>query len=253
MREIIRLSESIPVNMTDHWHDIASLDHFWIRRRFEVLRRLLPGFAPEQLPVADVGCGRGLLQRQLEIQFGLSVDGFDLDEKALSQGVSASSRVFLYNIHDRAESLRHAYGALFLFDVLEHIEDERHFLQSALHHIRPGGLLLINLPAFMHLYSPYDATAGHLRRYTLPQAVAVGQAAGLELLRATYWGAPYYPLLLVRKMLLSGKQTEKDIVEKGFEVKNNAANALLGLLGRLEPLPQRLLGTSVMAVFRKPA
>ncbi|WP_243438844.1 class I SAM-dependent methyltransferase [Fundidesulfovibrio soli] len=239
--------------MTEHWHDIASLDHFWIRRRFEVLTRLVPGFDQARLPVADIGCGRGLLQRQLETAFGLSVDGFDLDEQALSRNISTASRVFLYNIHDRSEKLYKAYGTIFLFDVLEHIEDQQHFLQSALHHLRPGGQMLVNLPAYNHLFSTYDTMAGHLRRYTLPQAVSVLQAAGLKLRKVTYWGAPYYPLLLVRKVILSRKQSEKDVIEKGFEVNTDTLNKLLGLFGRLEPLPQKLFGTSVMAVCEKMA
>lgn len=252
MREIIRLSEAAPVNMTYHWHDIASLDHFWIRRRWEVLCRLLD---IEGLPVgrvADIGCGNGLLQQQLEGLLGQGVDGFDLDEKALLGNVSTISNVYLYNVHDRLSDFAHAYSSIFMFDVLEHVDDQQEFLCSVLHHLCPGGRLYVNLPAYKHLHSPYDVMAGHLRRYTLRSVKAEVNKAGLRLMLATYWGAPYYPLLLVRKLMLAGVRQEKDIVERGFAVSGDLVNTLLGLFGRLECIPQRVLGTSVMAIFKKP-
>lgn len=253
MREIVHLSPALPVNMTDCWHAIANLDHFWVRRRFEVFRALGAPWLRDMTPAADVGCGRGLLQSQLERECGIVADGFDLDENALAHNASASGGLFVYNIHDRLPELAAKYKSIFLFDVLEHIEDETGFLQATLHHLQPGGLLCVNLPAYGHLFSVYDAMAGHLRRYTLGRAAALGRAVGLRLLGATYWGAPYYPLLVARKFLLRRKKTEKDIVSAGFDAKSDWLNALLGRLGRLEPLPQRLFGTSVMLLWQKNA
>jgi len=252
MPQLERLSEAAPVNMTDYWHDIASLEHFWIRRRFEVFCRLLGSGNGLPGPVADIGCGRGLLQRQVEDHFDRGVDGFDLAEAVLLENISRKSRVCLYNIHDCLNSLYQAYGAIFLFDVLEHIDDEDAFLKSVLFHLRPGGLLFVNLPAFMHLYSPYDTMAGHLRRYTAKGVAAVADRNGLQVVANSYWGAPYYPLLLIRRLLLSAAKSEKRIVERGFMVKSSVMNEALHWAGKLEFLPQRLLGTSVMAVLRKP-
>jgi len=251
MRKIIRLSEPAPVNMTDHWHDIASLDHFWIRRRWEVLTCLLERTPPLAGRVADIGCGCGLLQRQLEGLLARGVDGFDLDEKALMGNVSTISNVYLYNVHDRSPDLAHTYSSIFMFDVLEHVEDQQEFLCSVLHHLCPGGRIYLNLPAYDHLYSSYDVFAGHLRRYTLESAIAEGVKAGMSPVCATYWGAPYYPLLLIRKLMLASSKHEKNIVKRGFAA-SKGINTLLGVLGRLESIPQSVVGTSVMVVFQSP-
>jgi len=253
MRQLERLSKSAPVNMTDYWHDIATLEHFWIRRRFDVLCNLLRRIDGMPRPLADVGCGRGLLQRQIETHFAFSADGFDLDEHSLSENISQNSRVCLYNIFECNADLYQAYGSIFLFDILEHVEDQLSFVKSVLFHLRPGGLVLINLPAFMHLYSSYDTMAGHIRRYTYDDVVSLGTNCGLDLVSASYWGAPYYLLLLARKLMLVSSQSEKEIVERGFEVKSKVVNNLLRYFGKMEFLPQRVFGTSVMAVFRKPA
>ena len=52
-----------------------------------------------------------------------------------------------------------------LFDVLEHIPDTQPFLSSVIRHIKLNGFLLINVPALQTLYSKYDETVGHVRRY----------------------------------------------------------------------------------------
>lgn len=252
MPQLERLSEAAPVNMTDYWHDIASLEHFWIRRRFEVFCRMVGSLHNMPQPVADIGCGRGLLQRQVEDHFDIGVDGYDLAEAVLLENISRRSRVCLYNIHDCLDSLYQAYGSIFLFDVLEHIDDQNAFLKSALYHLRPGGLLFVNLPAFMHLYSPYDTMAGHIRRYTVEGVASLAKDNGLEVVVASYWGSPYYPLLLLRRLMLAAVKSEKRIVERGFMVKSHLMNEALHWAGKLEFLPQCLLGTSVMAVLRKP-
>jgi len=252
MRQFERISAVSAVNMTEYWHDIANLEHFWIRRRFEVLCNLLKGDGRILQPAADIGCGCGLLQRQIEDRFNVCVDGFDLDEKVLSENVSQKSRICLYNIHDRQEALFQAYGSVFLFDVLEHIDNQQAFLESALYHLRPGGFLFINLPAFTHLFSAYDAMAGHVRRYTLRDVVSLAGNAHLEVASASYWGMPYYPLLIARKLILATTKTEKSTIERGFQVKSSLGTVLLRHLGKMEFLPQRLLGTSVMAILRKP-
>ena len=65
-RQIEYLSPPAPVRMADRWFEIASADHFWVRRRFEVLRRLDDGVVPAAAQIAEIGCGHGLLQRQGE-------------------------------------------------------------------------------------------------------------------------------------------------------------------------------------------
>ena len=88
--EIAYLSQPEPVSMGDAWFSIASTEHFWIRRRFEVLRALTPGFDWPALRLAEIGCGSGLLQRQLEDECGARVDGFDLNELALKGSVAGA-------------------------------------------------------------------------------------------------------------------------------------------------------------------
>jgi SAM-dependent methyltransferase len=58
------------------------------------------------------------------------------------------------------------FDTIVYIDVLEHIEDDRAELEAAVRHLRPGGTLIVLSPAFQFLYSPFDRSVGHFRRYT---------------------------------------------------------------------------------------
>ena len=246
--DILYLSRPEAVSMGDAWFDIASLDHFWIRRRFEVLRKLTPEFAWSRLKLAEVGSGSGLVQRQFEDHFGAEVDGFDLNEHALQNAVSRKSRRICYNIHARAEQLRQAYDAILLFDVIEHIDDHAGFLDSTIFHLKPGGSLVVNVPALHSQFSAYDDAAGHVRRYVADELIALVESCGLKTTRWTYWGKPMLPLLALRKRRLA-KMTNRDaILRDGFASRGGLANAALLVLSRCERIPQHGTGTSLMLI-----
>ena len=246
-RAVEYLSAAMPVNMGDWWFDIATSDHFWIRRRFEVMQRLADSVIRGSRRAAEIGCGNGLLQRDIEDYYRLPVAGFELNEFALQKNVSRFSPLYCYNIHQRNPEFRGNFDLLVLFDVLEHIEDESSFLQSVNFHLADSGTLLVNVPAHQLFYSDYDRAAGHIRRYSARQLKRVAAQNGLKARAFTYWGLPLVPLLLLRKAMTMERTNGK----AGFDTHGHGMNTLLSLLARCEPLPQRLLGTSVMAVLGK--
>jgi hypothetical protein len=251
IRTIEYLSPPAPVSMTQYWFDIASLDHFWVRRRFAVLQKLAGRQISAARELAEIGCGHGLLQRQIEDAFGKEVCGFDLNENALKQNVSRHSKLYCYDIFRRNASLREKFDVIFLFDVLEHISEEFAFLQALLSHLAAEGSLVVNVPAGQWAYSSYDVAAGHVRRYSVRNLKRVMAANGLGLKNWSYWGLPLVPSLLIRKLWLMGKHNESEIICAGFDSRSNTINKMMAILSRMEWLPQRFLGTSLMAVFKR--
>jgi hypothetical protein len=235
----------MPVNMGDWWFDVATNDHFWIRRRFEVAKLLADSVIRNCRHAAEIGCGNGLLQRDIEDYYGISVAGFELNEVALQKNVSRLGPLYCYNIHQRNPEFRARFDLLLLFDVLEHIEDESGFLESVKFHLAESGTLVINVPAHQSLYSDYDRAAGHIRRYSVEQLVKIAEQNGFKARAFTYWGFPLVPLLLLRKAM----RMERSNGKAGFDARGPVMNSLLSFLARFEPLPQKFLGTSVMAVL----
>ena len=248
---IIYLTSPTRVSMTDHWYEYAKPDHFWMRRRFEVMRNIMDPFIRQAQSIAEIGCGTGVVQKYVEDGYGLPVVGFELNESALKQNCSRNSPIYCYNIHERKPEFQNQFDLIILFDVIEHIADEGGFLESIRFHMRAAGHLLINVPAHQLLFSGYDQAAGHLRRYNIGSLKRIAEKNGFRLVRVTYWGFPLIPLLLVRKALVKFRSSEQGVVSSGFDPGSKLLNSLLMLLSRCELLPQILVGTSLMAVLGK--
>jgi 2-polyprenyl-3-methyl-5-hydroxy-6-metoxy-1,4-benzoquinol methylase len=251
MPNIEYFSQPAKVSMADEWFEVATLDHFWVRRRFEVFRRLAGSLIPSVRQIAEVGCGHGLLQRQIEDAYGREVTGFDLNEFALKQNVSRISKVCCYDIYQRDATFRHQFELIVLFDVLEHIAAEDGFFDALKFLLAPGGKVVVNVPAGQWAYSAYDEVAGHVRRYSIGTLREAALRNKLEVSDWSYWGLPLTPILALRKLWLAGNRSRQGIISTGFAPRTPAINAILGFISRCEPIPQKLLGTSLMAVLEE--
>jgi predicted SAM-dependent methyltransferase len=158
--------------------------------------------------------------------------------------------LYLYNILERAHELKEKYQMLFLFDVLEHISETDDFLDACSYLLKPGGHIIINVPASSILYSAYDKAAGHLRRYSMESLRMETSRVGLKDVLYTYWGLTYVPLILLRKFLHRNGSVE-DIIKKGFDVRNKYINSILLRTGKFEYMPQQFFGSSIMMAVRK--
>jgi 2-polyprenyl-3-methyl-5-hydroxy-6-metoxy-1,4-benzoquinol methylase len=245
--------ESAPaaVSMTEHWYDIANLHHFWIERRFEVLQKFAGPILSKATSAAEIGCGNGLLQREIEDTYNIPVTGFELNDGALRSNISQRSPLYCYDIHQRAAKFHSRFDTIFLFDVLEHIEDEDAFLQSVKFHLADSGVLVMNVPAHQSLFSRYDQAAGHVRRYSAAMLTAAAERNGMSVKSYTYWGLPLTPILLLRKALLAFFSDEKKTISLGFDPRGNLRNAALLHFSRCEFIPQHRFGSSLMAVLAK--
>jgi 2-polyprenyl-3-methyl-5-hydroxy-6-metoxy-1,4-benzoquinol methylase len=249
-RKIEYLSPAAEVSMSDGYFQIATTTHFWVNRRFDVLQRIANSVVSGAAEIAEVGCGHGLLQRQIEDTYGKPVTGFDLNEYGLKHNVSRISRVCCYDIHQRNEELRGKFDLILLFDVLEHISDEDRFLDALSFHLAPQGKLIVNVPAGRWAFSEYDTAAGHVRRYAVKDLQAVALRNKLEIQNWTWWGFPLVPAVAMRKLVLRGRRDLRKINAIGFDSKAPWIDKALGALARLERIPQKFLGTSIMAVLQ---
>ena len=244
------LSEPTHVQMAEEWFGLATLNHFWIKRRFAVCRKLLAGLPVSSLTIAEVGCGHGIVQRQFEDQWGVAVDGFDLNMRALQSQVSRRSRLYYYDVLEKRREFEARYDLILLFDVLEHIQRDDDFLKSLLFYLKEDGLLFINVPSDMRMYSRYDVAAGHVRRYSIAVLEKLASQCTLRVKQWTYWGLPLSPLLLLRKLTLR-RTPPNEVIAAGFSPRNSIINLALQWVARAEPIPQHKFGTSLMAILTR--
>lgn len=252
------ISTSPSQTFAGEWYEFATESHFWFQWRLAVLLRSLKRLGlslEEKLNVLEVGCGTGALRDQLESATNWTVHGTDLDKSALLRVKPARGRTMYYDITEEREPYLEAYDIVILFDVLEHIQDTRPFLNSLLRHLKPQGLLLINVPALQNLYSNYDEIVGHVRRYDKKTLSEEFRSLNLKIEELCYWGFSLVPVLALRKLVLGmfAKQTQARKIECGINPPTPLIHGILRMIMRVETgvLTKPPIGTSLLMVGRK--
>ncbi len=250
-RGIITISSPEKVDMADDWYLYATLKHFWIRGRFRATMRNRALRDLKAARILEIGCGNGLVIQQFEKQPNIVVDGSDLNMFALEKVGAIKGSLYCLNIFDKPAELLNRYDAVLLMDVIEHIDDDAEFLRAGTNYLKPGGLVVINVPALNTLFSKYDVAVGHKRRYDKKMIRKLFALCDIEEVSVRYWGFTLLPVAILRNVIL--KFTNEDrVISTGFRPPNSVLNWLMDKVFALESavLPSPVLGTSIIAIGR---
>lgn len=227
--------------------------HWWFRGRRAITAALLDNLQlPANAALLEVGSGTGANLEVLS-RFGqLSLlEPSDVARQLCTakHGITPDDGALPDAVPYPAES----FDLIAALDVLEHIEDHTAALQALRGLLKPGGRLLITVPAFPFLWSEHDNSHHHQRRYRRHGLTQLLRGAGFELSYISHYNTLLFPLIAaVRgvKALLPGKRIPDD------SLPNPTLNQWLYRLFLLErPLiaAQRRLpfGVSLLAVATK--
>jgi SAM-dependent methyltransferase len=168
--------------------------------RFDVVSRWLDQLRPAT--VLEVGCGQGAVGARLARTaryVGVEPDGSSYT--VAHERVAAAGGTVIHG-DDTAVPDGAQYDLVCAFEVLEHIEDDTAALERWQRLIKPGGHLMLSVPAWPSRFGPMDELVGHFRRYTPDQLRAQLVGAGLSNPRLTLYGWPLgYLLESVRNSL----------------------------------------------------
>ena len=235
---------------------MAELDqhHWWFLARRRILEQLIVRVVrpPEGARVLEVGCGTGHNLAMLG-KFG-ELDASELDSSARALSTKRLGReVKEAKLPDLSMFKRNSYDLIALLDVLEHVPDDLGSLRAIHRRLKPGGALLLTVPANPWMWSAHDAAHHHFRRYTSKQLEELFLRSGLEVELLSYFNTLLYPLIAAARIVgkLLRRQSSDDKLP-GNAV-NTVLNKIFGLeaamLGRV-PMP---FGVSLIAVVRRPA
>jgi len=131
-------------------------------------------------------------------------------------------------------------------NVLEHIEDDRKALANIRERLRPGGTLVVLVPAHPVLYNHIDKAVGHYRRYRRAQLLDTLRQTGWQVGEITYFNAPS-----ILAWFIAGKVLRKDVPGKSL---SRFGDTLMPFLNWIDKnLIRGSLGISLIAVATKPA
>ena len=115
--------------------------------------------------IAEVGPGNGM-NASSYIRYPKKIDLYEPTKKLyleLKKRFKKNNKVSNYNKKFLLQEEK--YDSILYLDVLEHIKDDKAEILKAFKSIKKNGFLIINVPAFSHLYSKFDKDVGHHKRY----------------------------------------------------------------------------------------
>jgi ubiquinone/menaquinone biosynthesis C-methylase UbiE len=202
----------------------------------------------------DAGCGTGGFLRRLAASLpAWRRVGIEVMEPAARLAATRSHSAICVGSVNQLPVADNSVGAVVSADVLCHARvDQPQALAEFRRVLAPGGILVLNLPAFRWLLSAHDRAVHNIRRYSRAELTSLLQAAGFTVQSVHYWNSLLFPLMVLQRKLLAREAAASDVhpypapIEALFRAVTALERGLLRLRIRLP------FGGSVLAVARKP-
>lgn len=240
--------------------------HWWFVARRQILLPLIhaamSGFEDDL--IVDIGCGTGGTVSALSENYNCM--GIDHSQQAIDAAKSkyTGCNFIRGSMPEDLGATSENTGLYLLMDVLEHIEEDAEFLAEVSTLTRPGGHILITVPAKPALWSEHDISAGHVRRYEMNTLSKLWESLPLEPRVISYFNTRLYPVIwairmIVRHVPFLGSQSGSD-----FSMPSAVLNDLLTkIFAQERHRIERLLhqpdakpyskGVSLVALLQKPS
>ncbi|MFN0016524.1 MAG: methyltransferase domain-containing protein [Saprospiraceae bacterium] len=239
------------------YHELEKVHWWFVSRRRKVLSLLDVSADKTYL---DIGCSSGYLLQEL-IEKGADpakVYGVDISPEGIrecqAKGLANTFEMDATHI-DLPEN---HFDVLVASDCLEHIQQDETALQNWYRLLKPGGTLIVFVPAFMFLWSPHDVVNHHFRRYTNPELAHKMRQARFKVERGGYWNfALFFPIALfrllrnfLRKFGFGEKEASADLHPTAGPV-NGLLRGVLGIENTLMNFVRFPFGVSTFCIVRK--
>lgn len=228
-------------------------EHWWWRSReaavIQTIGRLTD--LPEHAKILDVGCGDAL---SLPVLSSLSKDaqawGIEIDPNTINPDNPLYHRIYQKPLGDPIYD-KMSFDLITALDVIEHIEDDQAAVDNMMNMLKPGGWLVITVPAMPMLWTKHDEINIHYRRYKRKSLNRILKHQGQVIdCRYLYTSLTLPKLALAVLGKINTNPTDVPKLPAGWinQTLKRFFNAELALNQRV----QMPVGTSLMATVRKP-
>ena len=165
--------------------------HWWFRGRREIFTRLLAPFERRRLRILDIGFGTGAMLTFLA-RYG-DVIGMDMSADAIRFARTRCNVPMLLGDITQVPVETGSVDLVTAFDIIEHVPNDGAAFSELARICRPGGHMLVTVPAFQFLWGNQDVVSHHQRRYTLAELETHVRNAGFVPRRLSYFNALLFP------------------------------------------------------------
>lgn len=227
--------------------------HWWYQGRRRVLERAIERLdLPAGARILDAGCGSG--RNMVDLARHGAVTGVELSETSVrlarerNAGEVVEGSVMDMPFEDGTFDLTVS------LDVIEHLEDDVGALAELRRVTKPGGALLVTVPAYQWLWSGHDEINHHHRRYNRRTLLAPAEAAGWKMERSAHFNSLLLPIAIVLRALERFKpSTTKSSLDLWIPpaplnwALRQPLHLEAAMIGSGGPIPA---GLSLLAIFR---
>ena len=213
----------------DFYLQYASVEdkHWWFIARRQILEKVICRLnLPKNPQILEAGCGTGGNLQMLS-RYG-QVSAMELDEIACQLANQRQvTHVKPGSLPDNIPFTSY-YDLILILDVIEHLDDDLSALEALYYKLKPGGYLLVTVPAYKFLWSEHDEINHHKRRYQLKALKQVVKKAGYEVDYGSYFNTFLFPLVAIVRGLakLKPKQNNNQI-SSDLVVPSKSVNQIL--------------------------
>jgi SAM-dependent methyltransferase len=204
--------------------------HWWFRARRVLLKTILDKYLPQKsLKILEIGCGTGGNLSMLK-QYG-DVSAMEMEPSAAENAAKLSGTEIKIGWLPDNIPFTQTFDVICLFDVLEHVEDDKAALLEITQLLKPGGIILLTVPAHQWLYGAHDRMHYHFRRYSSPALKKIIPSDDMETIKFSHFNFILFPILVLSRLM---DMVFKHETPTGYNTPNIFLNTLLYTIFSLE-------------------
>lgn len=238
------------LNEIDKMHRLED-EHWWFQGKKYLVEGILDGMDVPTGVSLDIGCGTGIFLRMLKKRG--TAYGLDISERALSYCRTNKCDSLVRAAGSPLPFKDNSFSLVTLLDMIEHVDNDLDVMKEVYRVCKPGGLVVITVPAFSFLWGSHDDSHHHKRRYVLPQLREMTLSTGFMLEKETYTNFFIFLPVLFRRIL---SRKSASVRESDLRPTPRPINEMLKWIYRFEAFYLKKgkfpWGVSLLMVLRKP-